>query len=100
MLSFPTLLLKPSHLIAFNTLVSYGQSLVELVVGLFSARWVLEALAQGTYTLNHAIFSQNRRRTVFHEVNCARIKVHEDLFIWCAYKMPVGAITVHSALTR
>jgi O-antigen/teichoic acid export membrane protein len=36
--------LKSSHLIAFNTIVSYGQSLVGLVVGLFSARWVLEAL--------------------------------------------------------
>ena len=36
--------MKASHLIAFNTLVSYGQSLVGLVVGLFSARWVLEAL--------------------------------------------------------
>lgn len=36
--------MKPGHLIAFNTLVSYGQSLVGLVVGLFSARWVLEAL--------------------------------------------------------
>jgi Na+-driven multidrug efflux pump len=36
--------LRPSHLIAFNATISYAQSLVALMVGLFTARWVLEAL--------------------------------------------------------
>jgi O-antigen/teichoic acid export membrane protein len=43
--------LKASHLIAFNTIVSYGQSLVGLVVGLFSARWVLQSLGQTDFGL-------------------------------------------------
>lgn len=43
--------MKPGHLIAFNTLVSYGQSLVGLVVGLFSARWVLQSLGQTDFGL-------------------------------------------------
>jgi hypothetical protein len=30
--------------IILNTLANYGQSLVALVVGLFSARWTLQAL--------------------------------------------------------
>lgn len=37
--------------IILNTLANYGQSLVALVVGLFSARWTLQALGQTDFGL-------------------------------------------------
>lgn len=43
--------MKQNRLIAFNTLAGYGQSLVGLFVGLFSARWVLESLGQTDFGL-------------------------------------------------
>lgn len=40
-----------SQRIAFNTLASYGRSLVAMALGLFSSRWVLAALGQTDYGL-------------------------------------------------
>ena len=39
--------------IVLNIVATYGRSLYALVLGLFTARWVLEALGQVDYGLRH-----------------------------------------------
>ncbi len=51
-------------------------------------------LAQGNYTINCAIFSDNQRETLVHAVNCSRIAVAGAPYMWCAYKMPVSEVSV------
>jgi len=43
--------MKPSTRIILNTLATYSNSLFGMVVGLFSARWVLQALGQSDFGL-------------------------------------------------
>jgi O-antigen/teichoic acid export membrane protein len=43
--------MSPANRIILNTLANYGQSLVAIVVGLFSARWTLQALGQSDFGL-------------------------------------------------
>ena len=43
--------MSPNQRIALNTVVSYSRSLLALFLGLFSARWVLEALGQDDFGL-------------------------------------------------
>jgi hypothetical protein len=40
-----------SQRIAFNTLATYGRSVLGMFLGLFSSRWVLQALGQQDYGL-------------------------------------------------
>ena len=49
-------------------------------------------LAHATYTLNIAIFADNRRETIVHAGACARLKVEGAPYLWCAYKMPVREV--------
>jgi len=53
-------------------------------------------LAQATYTLNLAIFSENQRETLIHAVGCSKVKVEGAPYLWCAYKMPVEKVVVSS----
>ena len=48
-------------------------------------------LAQGIYSLNLAIFASNRQETLVHGVSCAQVNVTGAPYMWCAYKMPIGA---------
>ena len=43
--------MKPGTRITLNTLVTYGRSVVSLLFGLFSSRWILAALGQDDYGL-------------------------------------------------
>lgn len=43
--------MTPAHRIILNTLATYGQSLVSLILSLFSARWVLQALGEMDFGL-------------------------------------------------
>ena len=49
--------MKESTRIIINTLATYGRSLFGLLVGLFSVRWILEALGQTDYGLYGVIGS-------------------------------------------
>jgi hypothetical protein len=43
--------MKPAHRIIFKTLATYGQSVIGLVLNLFSSRWVLQALGEVDFVL-------------------------------------------------
>ena len=51
-------------------------------------------LAQGIYSLNLAIFASNRQETLVHGVSCAQVNVAGAPYMWCAYKMPLGAVDI------
>lgn len=53
-------------------------------------------LAQGIYSLNLAIFAGNRQETLVHGVSCAQVNVAGAPYMWCAYKMPLGAVDVRT----
>jgi ABC transporter len=55
-------------------------------------------LAQGIYSLNLAIFAGNRVETLVHGVSCAQVNVAGAPYMWCAYKMPLGAVDVRKTL--
>lgn len=49
--------MKESHRIIFNSLATYGQSVLGVALNLFSARWILEALGQVNFGLYGVIGS-------------------------------------------
>jgi len=53
-------------------------------------------LAQGIYSLNLAIFADNKVETLVHGVSCAQVNVVGAPYMWCAYKMPLGAVNVQN----
>ena len=53
-------------------------------------------LAQGIYSLNLAIFASNRQETLVHGVSCAQVNVAGAPYMWCAYKMPIGAVDLQT----
>lgn len=56
-------------------------------------------LAQGIYSLNLAIFAGKRVETLVHGVSCAQVNVAGAPYMWCAYKMPLGAVNVQKSLS-
>jgi hypothetical protein len=45
--------MTPNRRIFLNIIATYGRSLYALVLGLFTARWVLEALGQVDFGFNN-----------------------------------------------
>ena len=52
-------------------------------------------LANGEYTINVAIFADNRIETLVHSVNCARFRIVGPPFMWCSYKIPIASLSTH-----
>jgi len=80
--------------IAANAVVTYARSLVALVLGLFSARWVLAALGDVDFGLYAVVGSMMSFMGFFGSVLCVSVARHyafsvgggdrKDLEAWCA----------------
>jgi lipopolysaccharide transport system ATP-binding protein len=53
-------------------------------------------LAEGNYTINMAIFGEDRRSTIIHAVNCGKVSIKGPPNMWCSYKIPVKKLTIIS----
>jgi lipopolysaccharide transport system ATP-binding protein len=53
-------------------------------------------LAAGEYSINFALFGASGKETLIHAVDCNRVRVNGDPFLWIAYKVPVESVTLDS----
>ena len=71
------------------------QHLPKLLPGLHRIDVELERvdLAQGNYTINVNLWADNWHTVLVSSLSCASLKVSGEKFLWCAYRMPVQAVS-------
>ena len=63
--------MTPANRIILNTLATYGQSLLGLVLSLFSARWTLQALGKTDFGLFGVVVSTILMLSILNRGNLA-----------------------------
>ena len=71
--------MTPNRRIFLNIIATYGRSLYALVLGLFTARWVLEALGQVDFGVMEPRNTQNTRKGVGEVENSWSLRMELEI---------------------